>query len=426
LAAALAAEGVTLTRADLTATIGSWQVEPDLILLALDSTADRVASVAETRARELLADARFDDVPILLIAPGSTDATGGSDREAARLASGADATDEVLAFAQANADLRPGEGGDAGRLSRLLAAGAFDFLAPGFAIAVLRSRIEAALRWRRRMRGATEAASGRTGNESGLPSLPPVPLTQRSLRVSGAVLRGAERTGASFDVALDELGRLTLFAFDASWLPADAAMRSFAVRRAVREALDVGRPLDAVAADALATMRSLGPETLGLVALRFSADATTLELLNCGFAPVFELREDGSCLVLALASERLGAADSQRYSASMVSVNPGSLYIALSRSAPVTAKGANGVGHATSAPGATAPPPSPRERPQAWAEAAVRAVTVTLADGKPLAMASMTEADLRQAWGATHLANAESDLIVLLASSDPSHISSRP
>ncbi len=340
---------------------------PDLVLLALDI--DGIA-LGEARAKELLAHPLLETVPLLLITSSDVDAT---------------------------------------RLGRLLAEGAFDYLDAGFGVPILRSRIQAALRWGKRMRSSVGAPD--RGGEHDLPSLPPVPLTQRTLRVTGAIVRGVRRTGASFDVALDDMGRMTLFAFHSAWTEEDAPIRSFAVRRAVREALDLGRPLDAVAADALATLRSFSaadaevdvdvpsePSTMGLALLRFSADATTLEVLDCGFAPMFELRTDGTLLPLAQPSSRLGMEESPRFSASMVPVELGNLYFVTS------AQAVNQV------------------------DETLRTLLASLGTARPVALASMSESELRDAWGdAIGVVSGESpetDVVVLVAASDPSHVSS--
>jgi DNA-binding NarL/FixJ family response regulator len=371
LLAALAAEGVRTTRlpamtdlAALTADSGPFAASPpDVVLLALDVEG---IALGEARAKELLAHPLLETVPLLLITSSDVDPT---------------------------------------RLGRLLAEGAFDYLDAGFGVPILRSRIQAALRWGKRMRSSADAPD-RSGEHS-LPSLPPVPLTQRTLRVTGAIVRGVRRTGASFDVALDDLGRMTLFAFHSAWSEADAPIRSFAVRRAVREALDLGRPLDAVAADALATLRSFSaataasadePSTMGLALLRFSADATTLEVLDCGFAPMFELRTDGTLLPLAQPSGRLGTEESPRFSASMVPVEIGNLYFVTS------AQAVNQV------------------------DETLRTLLASLGTARPVALASMSETELRDAWGdAIGVVSGESpetDVVVLVAASDPSHVSS--
>ena len=370
LLAALAAEGVQTTRlpshTDISAGSSFAANPPDLVLLALD-----VGGIAmgEARAKELLGLELLDTIPLLLITPSDV---------------------------------------DAGRLGRLLAEGAFDYLDARFGIPILRSRIQAALRWGRRMRSSADAPE-RTSEPTGLPSLPPVPLTQRTLRVTGAIVRGGRRTGASFDVALDDMGRMTLFAFHSTWSEADAPIRSFAVRRAIREALDLGRPLDSVAADALATLRAFSSDgvtpserepgaTMGLALLRFSADASTLEILDCGFAPIFELRTDGTLVALAQPSAPLGADESPHFSSSMVPVELGHLYFVTSDH--------------------TASP----------IDETLHTLLGSLGSARPVALASMSESELRQVWGdAVGVVSGdppESDMVVLVAASDPSHVSS--
>ncbi len=369
LLAALAAEGVHVTRVPSLTDISTrpfTNSPPDLVLLALDVEG---IALGEARAKELLASEQLEGIPLLLITPSDVDAA---------------------------------------RLGRLLAEGAFDYLDTGFGVPILRSRIQAALRWAKRMRISADAPE-RT-SEPSLPSLPPVPLTQRTLRVTGTIVRGARRTGASFDVALDDLGRLTLFAFHSDWSGEDAPIRSFAVRRAIREALDLGRPLDAVAADALATLRSFTaadataesePDpaaTMGLALLRFSADATSLEVLDCGFAPMFELRTDGTLLPLVVPSPPLGATESPQFAASMVPVEFGHLYFVTS------AQAVNQV------------------------DETLRTLLASLGSARPIALASMSEIELRQVWGdAIGVVSGdapETDVVVLVAASDPSHISS--
>jgi hypothetical protein len=137
---------------------------------------------------------------------------------------------------------------------------------------------------------------------------------------------------------------------------------------------------------------------MGLALLRFAADATSLEVLDCGFAPMFELRTDGTLLPLVAPSPPLGALESPQFSASMVPVELGHLYFVTS------AQSVNQV------------------------DETLHTMLASLGSARAIALASMSEVDLRQIWGdAIGVVSGdapETDVVVLVAASDPSHISS--
>lgn len=206
-------------------------------------------------------------------------------------------------------------------VARGLLAGATDHIAKPFDAVVLRARVASARR-SQAVLGAVRARAATTSREAQTfrselddamrvqrASLPRVPLASAGLLVTGETVAARRVSGDTFDVVADGEGRTAVFLLDVAGHGVASGLVLSACRAAVRRALELGKPMDAVVSAIQSCLLTLGDVLEAAVAvgiLRFSEADATVEVLNAGLPPLVMARAAGGLICYPSRSAPVG------------------------------------------------------------------------------------------------------------------------
>ena len=180
-------------------------------------------------------------------------------------------------------------------------------------------------------RGREEGMSDAFELQRGL--LPHVPLQRGALRISGDVLGSRRTSGDHFDVLEGAGGRTSIFVVDVAGHGLSAALIGNAAREALRVSLRGGASLEDAAAALESCLEAHGDirrATAAFALLRFSSDASLVEVINAGLPPVTLVRDGRTLATVASRSMPAGFAPGAHHPCDVLRVPEGGVVIVAS------------------------------------------------------------------------------------------------
>lgn len=211
--------------------------------------------------------------------------------------------------------------------------------------------------------------------------LPRVPLERGALRVSGDVLGSRRASGDHFDVLDGPGGRTSIFVVDIAGHGVAAALIGAAAREALRVALGQGASLEEAASALESCLEAHGDvcrATAAFAMVRFSADASLVEVMNAGLPPVTLVHDGHTIAEVPSGSMPAGFARGAEHPCQVLRVAAGALVVVASDGATRGALDAVGMAALVATLMAELPDPA-----GASAEAVREAMRVHLGYGAP-------------------------------------------
>jgi serine phosphatase RsbU (regulator of sigma subunit)/CheY-like chemotaxis protein len=251
-------------------------------------------------------------------------------------------------------------------LARAFVDGAHDHIDDGLSERSIEARLGTARQWRGMVLRLRERAARSSKSSGPVPSnecprsegfdartvlralLPAVPQSYGALRISGEVLASSDVRGDLFDVVVDDERRVSVFALSTGGLGAASIELVTGAQDVVRASLEHGNGLDAIGSRVNEYVASQeGSLVVSMALLRFSADASSVEVFNVGYPPIVSTRGGARVVSFPARSKPFGLLENERHPFELVSVPPGATFAIASDGLIASSDAASAIGIAS-------------------------------------------------------------------------------